>query len=662
MYRIEVKHIENTDKFRPAAIYFQEHGFYTIAPRGTSAYFEYWDQEVDRCLHGFTIDGEFISGYFYFYLNYFRIIKVFNNPDTGRLVRINSFPNYHDYDKVFFDTVQECERLGKHLSCIKARRKGHSYKMAGMMVRNFYLIPESKSYAYAAENEFLIKDGILTKAWEGMDFIDEHTAWYKKRQKVDTKTHKRASFIVDREGVHTEMGYKSEIIGVTLKNDVQKARGKVARLIVIEEAGKFPNLKEAWGIIRPSVEQGDNVFGLIIAFGTGGTATEDFQGLRELFYEPKTYNCLEIENIWDDGAIEPCGLFVPDYYNLSENFMDSQGNSLVKKAMKFLLSERENIIKSASDRTVIDRHISEHCFTPAEACLQISANIFPKEELIRHLAYIRTNESVRNFKQVGKLVYDENNLLKWVQSERPKDLTKYKVDKDQDPSGEIVIWEHPVDNPPFGLYIGGCDPYDHDKSQTGSLGSIFIYKRYQNFDNTYNMIVAEYTGRPSTADIFYENVLKLLLYYKATLLYENEKLGLATYFRNKHYEYLLADQPDIISKIIKNSNVQRGKGCHMVTNIKDYVEILTRDWLVEPRSEGRLNLHTILSEPLLEELIYYNDTGNFDRNIAFFFVMLYDMELHNLNVKEKVEFNKRQSLFSDGIFDRMGHTNEILFI
>jgi len=45
------------------------------------------------------------------------------------------------------------------------------------------------------------------------------------------------------------------------------------------------------------------------------------------------------------------------------------------------------------------------------------------------------------------------------------------------------------------------------------------------------MIVAEYTGRPATAEDYYENVRKLLLYYNARLLYENQWKGLATYFK-----------------------------------------------------------------------------------------------------------------------------------
>lgn len=655
MYEIEIKKIENTDKFRPAAIHFEQNGYYCAAPKGTSAFIEYWDEEKRRCLDGYIVEGDSITGYHYFYLNYFPIYLNKPNKKTGKTDRVLDFPRFWDYDKAYFDAVEAAEQDSKHLAVIKARGKGYSFKAASMLDRNFYLIPGSKSYAMASETEFLTKDGILTKAWEGMDFIDEHTAWYKKRQKVDTRMHKRASIIVEKDGVKREIGYKSEIIGVSLKNDPNKARGKRGKLILWEEAGQFPNLKTAWQVARPSVEDTDHkAFGLMIAYGTGSTDERSFDGLKDVFYEPDAYNCLHINNIWDDGALgKPCGFFVPHYYNMGR-FQDDQGNSDIKSAIKYELEQREKLFAAATDRTAIDRYVIEQPFSPMEACLQISSNIFPKADLINHLAYIRNNKKIQEYKQVGDLINDTDGSIKWQQASKPKDLTAYKLQKGDDPEGQIVIWEHPIESPPYGLYIAGCDPYDHDQSNSGSLGSIFIYKRFQQFDKTYDMIVAEYTGRPKTAEMFYENVRRMLVYYNAKLLFENQNPGLLTYFRNKHSDYLLADQPDILDKIIKKSTVNRAKGNHMLKEIKLFAEGLAKDWLITKRSDGRLNLHTIYSEALLEEMINYNAEGNFDRMIAFFEVMLFKEELYTTKLNENREENKKITFFSEPIFMNYG--------
>lgn len=199
------------------------------------------------------------------------------------------------------------------------------------------------------------------------------------------------------------------------------------------------------------------------------------------------------------------------------------------------------------------------------------------------------------------------------------------------------------------------EPYDnkiddHDQAGTNSLGSTFIYKRFQNFEEYYDVIVAEYTGRPATAEDYYENVRKLLLYYNARLLYENERKGIFPYFTQKHCDYLLADQPDIITDIIGNSKVQRRKGIHMTKQIRDYGEGLIKEWLNEEYAPGKKNLTKILSEPLLEELIKTNGVMNVDRVIALIMVMIYREQLHNLKVKEVKEEVRKQRVFDLPIF------------
>lgn len=534
----------------------------------------------------------------------------------------------------------------------------NSFKCGSMLDRNYYLIPESKSYAMAGENEFLIKDGILTKAWEYMDFIDEHTAWGKKRQVANRQMHRRASYITtDNTGNKIEGGYKSEVMGVTLKNDPQKARGKAGKLILFEEAGKLPNLLTAWTIAKSSVEQDGFAYGLMIAFGTGGTVGADFDGLKELFYNCDAYGIKVFDNIWEEGAYgNTCGFFVPEYANLNNTLadgtklMDKDGNTNSKAAIEFTHSRRKPVIDNAKDKNAIDRYVAEHPLTPSEACLQVSGNIFPKKDLTTHLANIRNNKKTQGFKQIGSIDWNSGEL-KWSPM-KIGNITKFPIGKDDDPTGAIVIWEHPVKDAPHGLYIAGCDPYDHDKSGTNSLGSTFIYKRIQTFEDYYDLPVAEYTGRPNTAEEYYENVRKLLIYYNARLLYENERKGLFVYFTQKHSEYLLLDQPnELIRDIIGDTKVQRNKGIHMNKFIKDYMEGLIKEWLLEEYAPGKLNLTKILSEPLLEELISYNDTGNFDRVIAFGMVMLYRQQLHNIKVKEvKDGERKRRQLFETPLF------------
>ena len=669
------KHIKNTIKFSPAAEFFKKHKCYTLAPRGTTDYNSYWDQETERCLNGYTApDGDSITGYHYFYLNYSPIMKLkevsytdrYGNTRTRR-ERILDFPRFWDYDYYYYNAIEQAEDDGKHMAVLKSRQRGYSFKGASMLVRNYELIPGSKNFAVASEQKFLIGDGLLTKAWQIMDFIDKHTAWAKQRL-VSTRMERVAGYkITDEFGKQTEQGYMSSITGITLKNDPERIRGTRGKLVLWEEGGKFPGLLDAWRIEQPSVETDDGVaFGLMIAFGTGGTEGSSFTGLKELFYKPEAYNVLAFPNIWDDNAEQTkCGFFVPSWSNLEsfdENgnyiYMDQDGNSLKEKAVENLIEQRNKIRDGGASQQSIDRFISERPIKPREAVLELGKNIFPRKLLLDQLTRLRTNTKLRNMKHIVDLNWDGNGQITATEK-KTGDITEYPLKKGDKPHGSIVIWEYPIKDPPFGLYIGGCDPYDHDDSFTNSLGSVFIFKRVKAGEAWTDVIVAEYSGRPDTAEEYYENVRKLLVFYNARLLFENERKGIYPYFTNKHCDYLLADQPDkIISEVFKDSKVQRRKGCHMTKAIRAYGEGLILEWLLEEYEPGHPNVERIYSEPLIEELIENDGVKNVDRVIALCMVMIYREELYQVKVSKSQEQNKQVELFDMPLFGQQWFKND----
>lgn len=661
--------LHDTDKFRQAAIFFQQHGCYTLAPRGTTDYNKYWEQETDRCINGYTApDGEGITGYNYFYLNYSPIMRLKEEEYTDRegnlrkrRQRILEFPSFWDYDYYYFCAIEQAELEGKHMAVLKCRQRGYSFKGGSMLVRNYMLIPGSKNFAIASEQKFLIGDGLLTKAWQIMDFLDKHTAWAKQRL-VSTRMERTSGYkITDEFGKQTEQGYLSSITGITLKNDPERVRGTRAKLVLWEEGGKFPSLLDAWRIEQPSVETDDGkAFGLMIAFGTGGTEGASFEGLKELFYKPKSYNVLSFPNIWDEGRDNTeCAFFVPAYSNLesfdddgNQVYMDRDGNSYKEKAIENLIDQRNKVKDGGASQQSIDRFISERPIRPAEAVLELGKNIFPRKLLMDQLTRIRTNKKLQSMKHIVDLEWDGNGQVK--ATEKPSgDITNYPLKKGDKPHGSVVIWEYPVKDPPLGLYIGGCDPYDHDDSFTNSLGSTFIFKRVRAGEAWTDVIVAEYSGRPDTAEEYYENVRKLLTFYNARLLFENERKGIYPYFTNKHCDYLLADQPDkIISEVFKDSKVQRRKGCHMTKQIRAYGEGLILEWLLDEFEEGHPNVERVYSEPLIEELIENDGVRNVDRVIALCMVMIYREELYQLKVSSAKEQNKQVELFEMPLFSK----------
>jgi len=177
---------------------------------------------------------------------------------------------------------------------------------------------------------------------------------------------------------------------------------------------------------------------------------------------------------------------------------------------------------------------------PQEAVLELGKNIFPRKLLMDQLTRLRTNKKLQNMKHIVDLSWDGEGGVKATEK-KSGDITTYHLKKDDKPEGSVVIWEYPIEDPPYGLYILGVDPYDHDESFTNSLGSTFVFKRVRAGEAWNDVIVAEYSGRPATAEEYYENVRKLATMYNGRVMFENERKGIYPYFTNKHCDYLLAD-------------------------------------------------------------------------------------------------------------------------
>jgi hypothetical protein len=207
-----------------------------------------------------------------------------------------------------------------------------------------------------------------------------------------------------------------------------------------------------------------------------------------------------------------------------------------------------------------------------------------------------------------------------------------------------VYKRQPAGQIPHGMYIAGTDPYDQDRAEnSSSLGSTFIYKIGDFREGGLrDMVVAEFTGRPDTAEEHHETVRRLLMYYNAEDLYENERNSMKFHFSANNSLYLLTNTPTFL-KSTEGSTVNRQYGLHMTNNIKSELEVLTRDWLTESIGDGLQNLHKIYSIGLLKELIMYNDSGNFDRVIAFMLTIANRMNNHHVTVtqvKEQIEYDE----------------------
>ena len=637
--------LENMDYFRQAAIHFEQHNRYTFAhpsKHPNSEYQKFWKEEERRCVEGYVReeDGEWITGYNYYYWNYSPIMLAIAKASEEEIPeeienfegvsgdRIEDFPKPWDMDYFYYHYLEEAEQSAKYGTVLKTRGRGYSFKGGSLLGRNFNFFKRSKSWAFASDKGDLTEDGLLSKAWDNLDYINEFTAWKKRRSEKNTMMHKRASYLDLDKQIYK--GYKSEIMGITTQNKPEKARGKRGKVILLEEAGRYLDLLKVWGIARPSMEQGSITFGLMVAFGTGGTQGAAFEGLEKLFYEGGGFRVHMKKNVFDKTSGEGmCAFYCGEYMN-REFCYDKDGNSDVIKALIEVFYSRLEVLNSTTESTAIVQEKADRSITPQEAVMRTEGTIFPISDLKDYLAEIKPREDrFVSAHFIGRLgivsgmvdfVYDKNQLP----------LRSFPANAKKDKSGAIEIFAHPKKvngEIQSRRYIIGVDPYDDDTGT--SLGSAFV------FDLFTDRIVAEYTGRPKFANDFYEIVRRLALYYNAIINYENNNKGLFGYFNTKNALHLLADNPrflkDTDTSQSKETYGNKAKGTRASKEVNALGRRLQKDWMLSEAytndEEGLLNIHKIRSIAYIEELIAWNPDGNFDRVSAMGMVMIQREEM-----------------------------------
>lgn len=642
--------LEDMNYFRPAALHFEKHKKYTkLFPNKNpnSEYYKFWAEEARRCREGYVrqSDGEWIPGTYYYQLNYAPLLRAEVIAGTKQADRVEAFPFVYDADYWFFHYCEIARAHGMHGANLKRRGCGYSVKASTMLAKNFVLGDTAKakekvkSFAIANEKEYLTKDGILNKFVANIDFVATHTPFPRVRSLKDSLNdmHWRMGRKDTKTG--TEIGILNEVLGVTLKNDPQKARGKRGSLVLWEEAGKFDDFLTAWGIARPSVEESGYAFGFMMAGGTGGVEGAAFEGLEEIFYNSAGHNIYSMPNVFDrnTNGRGNSAFFFGTYLNYKGKY-DENGNSDVIGALIQINKERAKVKYGAADPNAIIQKKAEEPITPQEAIMRTEGTAFPVADLRDYLEDIMPGiQSFVDAHWVGSIGIGEDGLVKWKNNNDLTPIREYPFTvKGQNADGGIEIFEMPQKNRDGVVfrnrYIGGIDPIDNDYTQGGSLASIFI------FDLWTDKIVAEYTGRPVLADEFYEICLRLTELYNAQSNYENNLKGLFSYFSNKNALHLLADSPEILRdmEIVKTALYgNRSKGTRTTKEVIKLGKTLQRQWMLseyenesyneetgQTESIKIPNLRRIRSIGYIKECLAWNPDINTDRVSAMDMVMI----------------------------------------
>lgn len=669
--------LENMSYFTEAADHFRKHGVYTFLrpnPNPNSPYKKWIDQEIDRCWNGHVrpSDGEWIPGELYFILNYMQIELTEESKSTRAksknvAVRRFNFPEIWEGLYLRFHYLDQARNNALHGMELASRTKGKSYSMAGTLGRNFLLGTSEEAYRditsviLAQQKEFLINDGTLNKFVSVIDFCYEHTQFprLRLRSSLDDMTWKLG---YTESGNPVEKGLLNTVMGMSSNNDISKIRGKRTVFLGIEEYGTFKRLVELYNIMKPLVQEGDYVFGLMYFIGTAGDENSDFAGAQELLYNPIGYDMYAIPNVYDElnSGRSQFVYFFPGYMN-RKGCYNKDGVSDVILAIKQILIARDKIRNHSRNPNTIIQSMAEIPITPAEAVIKSSGNLFPKRDIMARIREIDENPSFYQDAHVGDLVPDGSGGFKFEPTHESP--IRHFPHGDNKIEGAIEIFEMPQKGPD-GLvypnrYILGADTYDDDVAETLSLGSIFV------LDLWTDQIVGEYTGRPARADDFYEICRRLTIFYRGKLNYENNKKGLFGHFSRMNSTHYLTDVLDYL----KDRQMQKGsfigntaKGTYSSLPIKIHGLERYRSWLMrrvdtkymedgQEKVKSLYGLYSIKNRALLLETQNYNSEGNFDRVSAMIQLMILR---EDYMIKYKGEFKKEEQsnyLGNDPFFD-----------
>lgn len=674
-YTPYVDKFENSFEFTYLGDYFEKHGTYSNLPEGTKEYIEFWKQVKDYCINGFTNSlGQKITGDHFFYLNFCRILAE-KTEDGKRKRKVFKFPEFVDLDYEYFHMVEYCKTNQKFLIAVKARRQGWSYKGAAIVTKEYTFYRDSRSIIGAFLSTYSEQTMKMVK--EYLNHISTHTPFGHIRN-PDLTDYFMSQYQQDVGGIKIWKGYKSSVESLTFKDRPAVLAGKSASVLLLDEAGLFPNIITSWGFSEPILKNGSNYTGVALIYGSAGEMEHGTKYFYDMFINPKQYNCLEFED--PENSSKKIGFFssaTKGRWGTCNNpnskwykclMVDENGNSNEEAAYDDLMYERDQA-RLASNPKSLHLAISQYPVKWQESFLRNKGAIFSSPEMLEWLGELETTASLRDQVEKGELVWKDNKL-EFQPNADLNYITDFPLKHDVDNKGCIAIWERPEHingEIPYALYIAGCDPIDQDKSAGGSLGSFFIYKRFYSNERTYDVIVAEYTGRPNMADEFYENCRRLCIYYNAKCLYENMLKGFKNYMLTKNSLQYLWEQPDhMIKDIIKDSKVSRGYGIHMnrgsngSSGIKDMCELYLRDWLYTERTDidgtKKFNFHYIKSIALLKELIAYDANMNTDRVIALMLCILQTKELHKIHSELMV--NSSMSYGRDPFLTKLWNKNQ----
>jgi hypothetical protein len=601
-----------------------------IPDRDSDEYVPFFNFHKNLCLNGAMMNGVYINPFLYWHLNIWHT-EVDVIDERGRISQKYANPLLRDNEWIVTNEIDRAQQEKKGLVILGIRRFAKSVLEASYIAWGA-TFDENSQNIIAGLNAPDIKL-ITDKIDKGLNFLPEAWRW----QRIEDNWKNQVTL-----GIKTKGGERIPFSQILIRNldegnNEEAIAGTKPRKLIIDEIGKGNFLRG----FQAAVPGFTTPFGWgcsPILTGTGGDMKK-FMDAKSLMFDVDNFNFLTYNNDKDTARVH--GLFISYKYRMEAKEESSLGEFLKEPTgsdlhnIKMLVSNEEKAVnittsnlerlKKAGDRIA---YLKEKMYYPMEVddiFLNEDTNIFDieaaKRQKTRLLYQERTGIPVILFSDGEKIGHDFTDKLP---------ITNFPLKNSDAKDAPIVIYEFPVNNPPYGLYVAGVDPYRQGQSAySSSLGAVYVYKRMHDItgEKYQDMFVASYVARPDKKEKWEEQARLLIKYYNARTLCENDDISFIEYMKAKGDAHYLEKQPQWLMEVVPNTTVKREYGIHRSSQkIIDYLHNCLKKYLEdvihsEKDEQGNLirevtGVSKIFDPVLLEEIIQYNDQGNFDRLVA----------------------------------------------
>ena len=602
-----------------------------LPDKNSSEYKSFFDFHKELCLNGAMMNGVYINPFLYWHLNIWHT-EVDVIDSYGRIAQKYANPLLRDNEWLVTNEIDRAQQEKRGLVILGIRRFAKSVIEASYIAWGA-TFDENSQNIIAGLNAPDIKL-ITDKIDKGLNFIPEYWRW----QRVEDNWKNQVTL-----GIKTKSGERIPFSSILIRNldegnNEEAIAGTKPRKLIIDEIGKGNFLRG----LQAAIPGFTTPYGWgcsPILTGTGGDMKK-FMDAKSLMFDVDNFNFLTYNNAKDEQRIH--GLFINHKYRMEAKEESTLGAFLHEPAgsdlhnIAMLVSNEEKATKLTNDnlerlKRAGDRvaYLKEKMYYPQEVddiFLNEDTNIFDIESAKRQKFRIQQVEKTGT--PVILYMEDDGSIKHEFTDKLP--ITNFPLKNSDNKDAPVVIYEFPVESPAYGLYVAGVDPYRQGQSAySSSLGAVYIYKRMHDImgEKYQDMFVASYCARPDNKDHWNEQARYLIKYYNARTLCENDDISFIEYMKSKGDAHLLERQPDWLKEIVPATTVKRDYGIHRSSQkIIDYLHTCLKKYMeekvhIEKDENGVvikevLGVSKIFDPVLLEEIIQYNDQGNFDRIIA----------------------------------------------